>query len=50
VPHFVFLATHLGHFPLTDAIIQTIALGLGVVIPVALLFLSTHPPAKSPTT
>jgi hypothetical protein len=49
VPHAVFHATHLGHFPPADAIDQTVALAPGVVIPVALLFLSTRPAVKSPT-
>lgn len=40
VPHFVFHATHLQHFPLADAVGQTAALGSAVVIPVALLLLT----------
>jgi len=39
-PHFAFHAAHLEHFPRVDAITQTIALGLGVAIPVALLLLA----------
>ncbi|MGW7006109.1 hypothetical protein ACWGCW_25685 [Streptomyces sp. NPDC054933] len=42
VPHFIFHAAHLRHVPPVDAITQTIALGLGVVLPVALLYLSKH--------
>jgi hypothetical protein len=37
VPHFAFHATHLDHYPTGSAIGQTVALGLGVVIPAALL-------------
>ncbi|WP_205863210.1 hypothetical protein [Planosporangium thailandense] len=37
VPHLVFHATHLQHFPPVDAITQTILLSLGVIIPVVLL-------------
>ena len=40
VPHFVFHATHLDHYPTGPAIGQTIALGLGVLIPITLLILS----------
>lgn len=40
VPHFLFHATHLGHYPLGSAIGQTTALGLAVVIPAALLVVS----------
>lgn len=37
VAHFVFHATHLQHFPTGDAVGQTVALGIGVLVPVALL-------------
>ncbi|TCP47308.1 hypothetical protein EV191_112104 [Tamaricihabitans halophyticus] len=40
VPHFVFHATHLDNYPVGSAIGQTIALGLGVLIPTALLIVS----------
>ena len=40
VPHFVFHATHLGHYPTGSAVAQTIALGAAVLIPAALLVLS----------
>jgi hypothetical protein len=40
VPHFVFHATHLDHYPLGSAIGQTVALGAGVLLPAALLVLS----------
>lgn len=40
VPHFVFHATHLDHYPTGSAIGQTVALGLGVLIPAALLAVS----------
>lgn len=40
VPHFVFHATHLDHYPTGSAIGQTVALGFGVLIPAALLALS----------
>ena len=40
VPHFVFHATHLGHYPTGSAIAQTITLGLAVLIPATLLVLS----------
>ncbi len=49
VPHFLFHATHLDHYPLGSAIAQTVALGLGVVIPAGLLALSLRkaPPAST---
>lgn len=40
VPHFVFHVMHLDHYPTGSAIGQTIALGLGVLIPAALLALT----------
>lgn len=40
VPHFVFHATHLDHYPTGSAIGQTVALGFGVLIPAALLAVS----------
>lgn len=47
VAHFVFHATHLQHFPTGDAVGQTIALGIGVLIPAVLLPLTARvrPPA-----
>lgn len=40
VPHFVFHATHLEHYPTGAAVGQTIALAIGVVLPATLLALS----------
>jgi hypothetical protein len=40
VPHFVFHAAHLEHFLVADAIGQTVALGMGVAIPVVLLVIA----------
>lgn len=40
VPHFLFHATHLDHYPLGSAIGQTTALGLAVVIPATMLVVS----------
>jgi hypothetical protein len=40
VPHFAFHITHLDHYPTGSAIGQTIALGLGVLIPATLLALT----------
>lgn len=40
VPHFIFHATHLHGYPLSEAVAQTITLGLGVVLP--LLALGLH--------
>jgi hypothetical protein len=40
VPHFIFHATHLDHYPTGSAIGQTIALALAVLLPIALLALS----------
>jgi hypothetical protein len=37
VPHFVFHATHLHHYPTGSAVAQTIALGFAIVLPAALL-------------
>lgn len=37
VPHFVFHATHLGHYPVGAAIGQTVALGVAVALPLTLL-------------
>jgi hypothetical protein len=42
VPHFVFHATHLGHYPTGSAVAQTIALALAVLIPAALLVLTFY--------
>lgn len=42
VPHLVFHATHLEHFSTGDAVGQTVALGLGVLIPAALLLLTAR--------
>ena len=42
VPHFVFHATHVEHFPRGEAIAQTIALAIGVVLPLALLVLNAR--------
>lgn len=41
LPHFVFHTTHLQHFPPGEAVGQTIALAIAVLLPVALL-LSTR--------
>lgn len=40
VPHFVFHATHLDHYPPGSAFGQTVALGLAVVIPTTMLAVS----------
>jgi hypothetical protein len=40
VPHFVFHATHLEHYPLGSAIGQTAALGAAVAIPATMLVVS----------
>lgn len=45
VPHLVFHATHLDHFPTGDAIGQTTVLALAVVIPAALLALTWRVPS-----
>jgi hypothetical protein len=37
VPHMIFHAVHLGHFPRADAITQTVLLTVIMVIPIALL-------------
>lgn len=37
VPHLVFHVIHLEHFPRDEAIAQTVALAIGVVLPLALL-------------
>jgi hypothetical protein len=42
VPHFVFHATHLGHYPTGSAVAQTIVLALAVLIPAALLALTFY--------
>ncbi|HEX6446712.1 MAG TPA: hypothetical protein VF053_16585 [Streptosporangiales bacterium] len=42
VAHFVFHATHLQAFPTGDAVGQTIALGIGVVLPAVLLPLTVR--------
>ena len=42
VPHFVFHAMHLTHFPAADAVAQTAVLSIGVVLPLALAVLSTR--------
>lgn len=42
VPHFVFHAMHLAHFPASEAVTQTAVLSAGVVFPVAPLVLSTR--------
>lgn len=40
LPHFLFHATHLDHYPVADAIGQTVALGGAVLIPATLLVFS----------
>lgn len=40
VPHFLFHATHLDHYPTGSAVAQTIALALAVLVPSGLLLLS----------
>jgi hypothetical protein len=45
VPHFAFHLTHLDHYPTGAAIGQTVALGLAVLIPAALLAFSHRVPA-----
>src|SRR5262245_55111640 len=40
LPHFVFHALHLEAFPTGDAIGQTIALGVGILLPAACLMLT----------
>lgn len=40
LPHFLFHATHLDHYPVADAIGQTVALGAAVLIPATLLVFS----------
>ena len=42
VPHFVFHATHLHHYGLADAVGQTSALAVAVVIPAGLLLLAAR--------
>ncbi|GAA4421025.1 hypothetical protein ACFQV2_13680 [Actinokineospora soli] len=42
IPHFVFHATHLDHYPTGSAVAQTIALALAVLLPLGLLFLSAR--------
>jgi hypothetical protein len=42
VPHFIFHATHLDHYPTGSATAQTIALALAVLLPIALLILSAR--------
>jgi hypothetical protein len=50
VPHFIFHATHLDHYPTGSAIGQTITLALAVLIPLALLVMSaTRTPSRSST-
>lgn len=48
VPHLVFHTTHLDHFPAGDAIAQTVALGLAVVLPATLLALTWRPSVYPP--
>lgn len=40
LPHFLFHATHLDHYPVADAIGQSVALGAAVLIPATLLVFS----------
>ena len=40
VPHFLFHTTHLGHYSTGAAIVQTVLLGLAVLIPATLLTLT----------
>ncbi|OLF10388.1 hypothetical protein [Actinophytocola xanthii] len=47
VPHFVFHATHLDHFPVGSAIGQTLALGVTVALPLALLARTLRRPRSS---
>lgn len=42
VPHFIFHATHLDHYPTGSAVAQTITLALAVLIPLGLLILSAR--------
>jgi hypothetical protein len=42
LPHLVFHATHLEHFPTGDAVGQTIALAIGVLLPAVLLPLTAR--------
>jgi hypothetical protein len=44
IPHMIFHAMHLQHFPPGDAIVQTISLAVVVLIPLALLILTVRPP------
>lgn len=46
VPHFVFHATHLDHYPTGSAIAQTALLAVAVLLPAALLVLSARRPAR----
>lgn len=45
VPHFVFHATHLDHYPTGSAIAQTVTLAFAVLLPAALLIVSVRTPA-----
>jgi hypothetical protein len=47
VPHFVFHAFHLHGFPVVDAIGQTVALAIVVVVPLALIGLTFGRSARS---
>src|SRR5690606_3742601 len=42
VPHLVFHSTHLEHFAVGEAVGQTVALAVAVVLPVTLLFLTAR--------
>ena len=42
VPHFIFHATHLDHYPTGSAVAQTITLALAVLLPLGLLILSAR--------
>jgi hypothetical protein len=46
VPHMIFHAVHLQHFPPVDAITQSIALAVLVAIPIVLLFLARRLPRR----
>ncbi len=37
VPHFFYHLVHLAHFPLVDQIVQTIALGIVILLPLVML-------------
>ncbi len=47
VPHFVFHATHLDHYPTGSAVAQTALLAVAVLLPAALLVLSVRRPART---